>query len=145
MWRCLNIHNMNTQGEKGVCMITSLYILSSTQNCFIYSMFPFGLFPGVRSLNANISEHSVCSIFIGDSPMNIKQTKCSETLAFKLQTLGNNPKENIWQLKYSKNLKSRILHLYLISCWRPTINLTMRIDEINHTQCTLCDNLFYGN
>jgi hypothetical protein len=30
-------------------------------------MFPFELFPGVWSLNANVSEHSVCSIFIGES------------------------------------------------------------------------------
>jgi hypothetical protein len=32
------------------------------KNC----MFHFGLFPGVWSLNV-ISEHSVCSIFIGES------------------------------------------------------------------------------
>jgi hypothetical protein len=30
-------------------------------------MFSFGLFPSVLSLNANVSEHSACSIFIGDS------------------------------------------------------------------------------
>jgi hypothetical protein len=30
-------------------------------------MFSFGLFPGVCSLNANVSEHCVCSIFIGES------------------------------------------------------------------------------
>jgi hypothetical protein len=29
--------------------------------------FPFGLFPGVWSLNANVSEHSVCSILIQES------------------------------------------------------------------------------
>jgi hypothetical protein len=28
-------------------------------------MFSLGLFFGVGSLNANVSEHSVCSIFIG--------------------------------------------------------------------------------
>jgi hypothetical protein len=35
--------------------------------CFVCRMFSFGLFPGVCSLNANVSEHSVCSIFIGES------------------------------------------------------------------------------
>jgi hypothetical protein len=39
-------------------------------------MFSFGLFPGICHLNANVSEHSVCS----------------EMLAFKLQ---KNPKENM--------------------------------------------------
>jgi hypothetical protein len=34
--------------------------------CFECRMFAFGLFPGVCSLHANISEHSVCSIFIGE-------------------------------------------------------------------------------
>jgi hypothetical protein len=29
-------------------------------------MFSFGLFSGVWSLIANVSEHSVCSIFIGE-------------------------------------------------------------------------------
>jgi hypothetical protein len=29
--------------------------------------FPFGLFPSIWSLNANVSEHSVCSIFIWES------------------------------------------------------------------------------
>jgi hypothetical protein len=44
-----------------------------------------GLFLGVRSLNANISEHSVCPFYIGEySPMKMEQTECSETLAFNL-------------------------------------------------------------
>jgi hypothetical protein len=33
-----------------------------------------------------------------DSPMKMEQTECSKTLAFKLQTPGNNPKENIQNL-----------------------------------------------
>jgi hypothetical protein len=32
-----------------------------------------------------------------DSPMKMEQTECSETLVFKVQTPGNNPKENIRQ------------------------------------------------
>jgi hypothetical protein len=40
-------------------------------------------FTGVCSLNANISEHSVCSNY---PPMKMEQRECSETFAFKLQT-----------------------------------------------------------
>jgi hypothetical protein len=31
-----------------------------------FRMLPSGLFTGVCSLNANVSEHTVCSIFIGE-------------------------------------------------------------------------------
>jgi hypothetical protein len=34
--------------------------------CFECRIFAFGLFPGVCSLNANVSEHFVRSIFIGE-------------------------------------------------------------------------------
>jgi hypothetical protein len=34
--------------------------------CSECPMLSFGLFTGVCNLNANISEHSVCSIFIGE-------------------------------------------------------------------------------
>jgi hypothetical protein len=39
--------------------------------------------------------------------MKAKQTECSETLAFKLQTLGNNPEESIRNSKHGERLKSR--------------------------------------
>jgi hypothetical protein len=45
--------------------------------------------------------------------MKMEQTECSETLAFKLQTPGNNPNENIRQSKHGESLKSRILSFYL--------------------------------
>jgi hypothetical protein len=32
-------------------------------------MLSSGLFPSVFSLNANVSEHSACSIFIGEYPL----------------------------------------------------------------------------
>jgi hypothetical protein len=41
-----------------------------------------------------------------DSPMKMEQTECSETLEFKLQTLGNNTQENIRHSKHSESLKS---------------------------------------
>jgi hypothetical protein len=39
--------------------------------------------------------------------MKMERTECSETLAFKLQMPGNNPKENIQHSKHGKSLKSR--------------------------------------
>jgi hypothetical protein len=41
------------------------------------------------------------------SPMKMEQTVCSETLAFKLQTPGNNPEESIRHSKQGESLKSR--------------------------------------
>jgi hypothetical protein len=42
--------------------------------------------------------------------MKTERTECSGTLAFKLQTPGNNPKENIRHSKQGESLKSRITH-----------------------------------
>ena len=39
-------------------------------------------------------------------------TECSETSAYKLQTPGNYPEENIQHSEHGRSLKSRILHLY---------------------------------
>jgi hypothetical protein len=40
-------------------------------------------------------------------PMKMEQTECSETLAFKLQTPGNNPEESIRNSKHAESFKSR--------------------------------------
>jgi hypothetical protein len=45
--------------------------------------------------------------------MKTEQTEYSETLAFKFQTLGNNPKENIRNSKHGESLKSIIFSFYL--------------------------------
>jgi hypothetical protein len=54
------------------------------------------------------------------SPMKMERTECSETLAFKLQTPGNNPKENIRHSKHGGSLKSRInvllFYIFLRTC-----------------------------
>jgi hypothetical protein len=39
--------------------------------------------------------------------MKMEETECSETLAIKLHTLENNPKENIRHSKHGDSLKSR--------------------------------------
>jgi hypothetical protein len=63
------------------CKENRIIIDLNLSPCFKGLMFSFGLFPGFWNLNAVVSE----------------QTECSETLAIKLQTLRNNPKENIRQ------------------------------------------------
>jgi hypothetical protein len=49
----------------------------------------FWFIPGVCSLNANVSEHCLLHLHrrVG---INMEQTGCSEMLAFKVQTPGNN-------------------------------------------------------
>jgi hypothetical protein len=42
---------------------------------FWIRIFSFGLFPGVCSLIANVSEHPVCSIFIGEWVLHTTQKK----------------------------------------------------------------------
>ena len=59
--------------------------------------FLVGLSPGVCILCADISEHSVSSIFIGGVSMKMELIVCSEMSAHKMQTLGiNQKKEYIW-------------------------------------------------
>jgi len=60
-------------------------------------MFSFGYFPGVWGLKADVSEPSIGSIFL----------EGSETSAFKPQTPGKYPKENILHKEHDESLKSR--------------------------------------
>jgi len=39
--------------------------------------------------------------------MKMEQTECSETSAYKIQTLGNHPKEGIQHSEHGESLKSR--------------------------------------
>jgi len=49
-------------------------------------------------LYADVSEHSDCSIFVGGNLSAYEDgTECSETSAYKIQTPGNYPEENIQQ------------------------------------------------
>jgi len=40
--------------------------------------------------------------------MKMEQTECSETSAYKIQTPGNYPEENIQHIEHGESLKSRI-------------------------------------
>jgi len=49
--------------------------------------------------------------------MKTEQTECSETSAYKIQTPGNYPEENIQHTEQSKSLKSRIVTLVYSQTW----------------------------
>jgi hypothetical protein len=68
----------------------------------------------LKFLYADVSEHSVCSIFIGGfftfhtyPPIKMEQTECSETSAYKIQTPGNYLEESIQHSEQGESLKSR--------------------------------------
>ena len=65
----------------------------------------------IWTLYANVSEHSVCSIFIGGSylPTYEDGTECSEILAYKIQTPGNYPEES------TQHGRQKIVHKMLAS------------------------------
>ena len=76
-------------------------------SCCILS---FGWFLGVRILHADVSEHCVfhrhrCELL--RLPMTMKQTRCSETSAYKIQTPESLPKERIQHPEHGESLKSR--------------------------------------
>jgi hypothetical protein len=72
----------------------------------------FWVIPGVLILSADVSEHSICYIFIsGVSRKNITYkdgTECSETSAPKIQTPGYHPKERIQRSEHGEILRSEI-------------------------------------
>jgi len=42
--------------------------------------------------------------------MKMEQTECSETSAYKIQTPGNYPEENMQHTEHGESLKSRRMH-----------------------------------
>ena len=71
------------------------YKLSPCSECCLFS---FGWFPGVWFIYADVSEHSICSIFKG---------RCEVKSAYINQTPGNHPKEN----KQLSNTSQKRYHL----------------------------------
>ena len=61
--------------------------------CYKCCMLSSGLFPGLWILCTDVSEHSVCSIFIG-------RWLCEEPQPHRIQTPGNNPEEIIQEATY---------------------------------------------
>jgi hypothetical protein len=50
---------------------------------------------GAKPVHVQYPTFSTAVKLHANSPMKMEQTECSETLAFKLQTSGNNPEESI--------------------------------------------------
>jgi hypothetical protein len=61
--------------------------------------------------------------------MKMEQTQCSETLAFKLHTPGNNPEESTRRSKHGEILKSRITGLFLRICERTLLRLHLYFEQ----------------
>ena len=83
VWNILEVHKL-----KILCLDFKF------SPCSLCSMFSFGYFPGVWGLKADVSEPSIGSIFL-HLPRKMELIEGSETSAFKPQTPGKYPKENI--------------------------------------------------
>jgi len=70
-------------------------------------MFSFGQFSGVLVRIADVSEPSICSIFMGRW-MKMEPIEGSETSTIRTKMPGNYPKENILHIEHGESLKSRI-------------------------------------
>jgi hypothetical protein len=80
-----------------------VYVGNCLQTCFLPATNP----PERLGYFSNLFPHYISpplSLRIY-SPMKMERTECSETLAFKLQTPGNNPKANIRHSKHGESLK----------------------------------------
>jgi hypothetical protein len=63
-------------------------------------------------------------------PMKMEQTECSETSAYKIQTPGNYPEENIEHTEHCESLKSRI-HLAFFTLIIYTIFFSLTLCKPN--------------
>jgi len=59
----------------------------------------------------------------------MEQIECSEMLAYKMEMLGNCPKETTLYSKHSKSLKSRIHTTYLNALAIQTLSDWLVVDE----------------
>jgi hypothetical protein len=51
-------------------------------------------------------------------PMKMEQIECSETSAYKIQTPGNHPEENVQHTEHGESLKlNRLLLTYMRGGW----------------------------
>ena len=125
LWRAVRGKNGSIQGLpiRTVATRGKIRILQSKILRVIYScMYSFGYFPGVWLFYADVSEHSICSIFIGwmwsmkyfilyfilyIQPLKMELIECSETSTHNNQTPGKYPKEYIQDSKQGESLKSR--------------------------------------
>jgi hypothetical protein len=120
----------------------TFYWYTSPVTTSFHTLYSFGCWIGIWILRVDVSEHYVCSIFIGGvSRKNNRDeiprvsiqvnpvpfilpayttyedgTECSETSAHKIQTPGNHLKERIQHWEHDGSLKSTFMHVRLIFC-----------------------------
>jgi hypothetical protein len=77
--------------------------------------------------------------------MNMEQTECSETSAYKTQTPENYPEESIQHSEHGESLKSRITPFFL-SCktWVKT-NQNMKEDGVGQLWCAPLGKLWFAH
>ena len=69
--------------------------------------------------------------------MKMEQTECSGTSAYKIQTSGNYPEENIQHTEHGESLKSRVGRLKL--WWEDGVEQDMRILEVKNWKKAVLD------
>jgi len=85
----------------------------SVKYLLLGSQFPVRLIVSVSRYS-----HHIFSVYIGSVrfllrlPMKMEQTECFETSAYKIQVLGNHPKERIQHSEQGESLKSRLTVLF---------------------------------
>jgi len=87
-------------------------IISAVRVCFLLSNFPASEFymPTFRN-TVPVPFSQVGRYEEAYSPMKMKETECSETSAYKIQTLGNYPEEGIEHSEQDESLKSSIINI----------------------------------
>ena len=91
------VHTENNKKQNCFCTLTLPYPNTHPPNGSCYfepNLFPYHFLFLVHSTHIYL-------------PMKMEQTECSETSAYKLQTPGNYPKENIQHTEHGESLKSR--------------------------------------
>jgi hypothetical protein len=86
----------------GGIIVTMLYA--------VCNMFPFGCFPGVWVLIADVSEHyrfHLQSQVKEDLTLKMEPIQCSETSTVSTETPGKHPKEIMFHLTHGESLQSR--------------------------------------
>ena len=104
----------------GIRFFNYIYIFDiKLSPCFESCVYSFGYFPGVRLWFADVSEHSISSIFKGwmpsmkyfipdIQPLKMELIEGSETSENHNRTPGKYPKEYIQDSKHGESLKSSI-------------------------------------
>ena len=104
--------------------VASMWVVA-LHSLFLYSNLPPTCHPPSNWLRLFLSQTFSCIntrtfstpvILHTYLPMKMEQTECSETSAYKIQTLENYPEESIQHAEHSESLKSKIFYLLWLKC-----------------------------